>query len=47
MITNELQHISAVKNGGSRLLCGDISGKCAKSFGDFANLMLNLMSVEI
>lgn len=47
MIISGLQQIAATKNGDNRLFYGDVSGRCADSFGVITNLMLDLMSVEI
>jgi len=47
MIMNDLQCVDTSKNGGNGLFRGDVSGRCADSFGVTTNLMLNLMSVEI
>ena len=47
LIMKKLNNIMRLKGDAKHDICGDVSGKSAVSFGVFANLMLDLMSVEI
>ncbi|MBQ1695907.1 MAG: hypothetical protein II076_08220, partial [Bacteroidales bacterium] len=47
LIMKKLNDIMRFKGDAQHNICGDVSGRCADSFGVFTNLMLNLMSVEI